>query len=419
MSQVNNEQVKNEAEKPSGGLVFYPRSYTIVDSIDDSFARGVNQNNEECVVYIRPLESARASASVSGSAKTIPKLLEFAEEGRKARNPCVKSDNNCQATPEGVLMVEQVTLHPELSAIHDGFPVYVGLWASVLREASDMPKVPVGPGYMEIGFSPRVDSEVNEYMTQYKEITGEMDAGVVDNMTDAEEQRVDLYNKIMAGRKKWFTAVMMREKEITTLADVSMEALEAAIKPVLLKYTMKGLYGGVMVRVRSENTVISEFCASCNMQYNYKLKEVDTVENVFENFMKYYGKKILWAARANAYVIDIIPTIRINCGPTGTQTLDNQFKGGGVPKLLKTYVDRDVHNDPMANYIKSKSFLFANIAVRLAVIGNNRIGAGNLLLSSVHAFSAPKGNAFTVGPDGGSPYKMDNEKMPEKTDQAA
>lgn len=420
MSEQNTENSQENADnKPSGGMVFYPRSYDIVQSIDDSYARGVNQDGEECIVYVRPTEAARAAASVSGSAKTVPTLMEFAEDGRRARNPCLSAPDNCQETPEGVFLVEQVVKHDDLSIKHNGLPVYVGRWASVLRDSSDVPKVPVGPGYIEIGMSSKVDSEINEYMTQYQELMGEIDAGVVDNMSDAEEQRIGLYNKIMAGRKKWFVAVMMRVKETVTMNEVSAESLKSVIQPILDKYTICGMYGGVMVRVRSDNTVISESCSSCNMQFDYKKGEPQKSGDVFENFMKFYGKKLIWAVKSNSYTVDIIPTIRINCGPKGTQKLDDQFKAGGTPKLLKTFVDRDAHDDPMANYIKSKSFLFANVALRLAVIGQNRSGAGNHLLSSVHAYSAPKGNIFTADAEGNPTYRMDNAKTKEELAQTA
>lgn len=403
--------------KPNGGFVFYPRAYHIIEeSIDDSYAYGVNQNGEECVVHIRPTEGARAAAKNRDTAQTIPTLLEFGDESRRAKNPCIASEDNCKKKPEGVMIVEQTLQEGNMpeSGPYPGLPIFIARWASVARESSDMPKVPVGPGYIEVGFSHKVDQHVNELMTQYQEIESQVANGIRTDMIEVEEEKTTLRQQIMAGRKKWFVSVMLRNEEIFPLANLEQETLKSALQGILNKYTMKGMYGGAIVRVREGDVVISEISASCNMMFDYQKKSVKPFEDTFNDFMKFNGNKILRTAKAQNYSIDIIPTIRINCGPVGMNKFADQFKGAGVPKVLKTFVDSDFHDKPFANYEREKGFLFAHMAVRLAVIGRGKSGAGNYLMSSVHAYSAPKGNILTLGNNGESIYKMNNAKKKEE-----
>jgi len=401
-------EATKEESKQSGGMVFYPRSYHTTSDINTSYAIGVNHYGKDIVVFIIPTASSIAAANDKNTAQTIPTLLEFSDTGRKANNPCFASSNNCQKQQEGVMVLEQVTENKELSGRpeYNGLPVYQCTWASVLREYSDMPKSPVGTGYMEIGFSYKVSPEVNDMVFQYNELISDIESGRRDDVMDAEQQREELYKAIICGRKKWFVAVMLRSDEIFSLSDLSNDFAKKTIIPILKKYTMKGFYGGVIFRVRHGKTVIKELSSSCNMVFDYQLKEPKKVEEVVDTYMKFYGNKLLRESANHGYTVDIIPTIRFNCGPMGTINMSNEFKEPGVPKMLKTYIESDYHQDPMANYQKKSAFLFADIGIRLAVIREGKEGAGNYLVSSAHAFSAPKGNVLTIGASGESEYNM-------------
>jgi hypothetical protein len=395
------------ATKASGGFVFYPRKYHVSENPNESYSIGLNHLEIECVVYIQPTDAAREAARTSATAQTIPSIAEFADTGRKAKNPCYCSLDNGPNNPNGMLVIEQASIDTGLSNNHGGLPVYIGRWASVLREATDMPVAPYGPGYFEVGFSPKIDADMNELLVKYQEVVADIAAGNVANLSDAEEFRIKLYNRIMSGQKKFFVGVMIKVGEIFILESPTIQSLKDAISPVLQKYTVSGMYGGVMIRIRSGNSVFKNLCFNCNMVYDYKNQRVEDVAKIVGDFAKYNGRKIIDGAKFG--VVEIIPIQRVNCGSMGIDKYSKQFGTNAVPKILKTFVDKKYHNEPLINYSKEKAFLFANIAIRLSLIREGRSGANNVLISTLHAYSAPLGNAFTIDSYGTSKYLFEEQ----------
>jgi hypothetical protein len=414
---MSNSNQANEVKKPRGGMIFYPRNY-VLDTVDaeHSYAEGVNQNGEACVVYLNPDLKARENAKNSNTAQSIPRFEEFAETHRRAMHPCFCAETNGPDSPSGIMLLEQISEFNDSPKQHS-CPVYVSKWASVLRDWPDAPQAPVGLGYLEINFNPKVSPEVNEYMQQYNDIDAELKSGVFESVIDAEEKKQKLHDLIMAGKHKWFVAALLKIDELTLVSKPSESSFSDVLLPIMSKYTFKGMYAGAIIRVRKGNQVISSLCAHCDMQFDYKKKDIMDPKEVVSNFLKWDGRKIINEARQDpSLIVEIIPVQRINCGKLGNDKYSKEFACGNsnipnpVPKVLKTYVDRDLHGNPFSNYKKEKAFLFSNIAIRVAEIRSNK-GEGNILVSSIHAFSAPIGNIFSVDKTGNSVYVMDNKKV--------
>ena len=402
---------KSEAKKErKGGMVFYPRSYHLTDDLNTSYAIGVNHKDQLFAALIIPAEANQIAASKGNTAQTIPTFSEFAEVGRKAQNPCYCSPDNSPKNPCGVMVLEQIKHDPERtkSGNFNGLHVYVAKWASVVREADDMPRSPVGPGYVEVGFTKSTDPQVNELLTQYDEVNVMLENNEI-NALDAEDKKDSLYKQIVKAQRKWFTTVMLRHKEIFLFEDPTPKNIRMYAYSLLLKYTKKGMYGGVIFRVRDGKNIIGTLTRICNMGFDYKNRSVQNLDDILNDFMKYSGNKISKEVIEKGYILEAIPTIRINCGPRGVDKFSKEFTSSGTPKVMKTYVAKEFHNNPNVNIINGHGFLFADIAVRLYEVPEHKKDAGNLLVSTVHAFSAPKGNSLTIDESGESVYYFKTE----------
>ncbi len=412
----------SEVKKPSGGFVFYPQAYCLGNDAHSSYAIGTaGRAGVACVVYLRPSESSLDASRNSSTAQTVPTLMEFAEQGRRARNPCLASPENGPANPEGMLLIEQATRARELEPQHGGLAVYIGRWASVLRESSEMPVALTGAGYLEIGFGRDKDGAIEELSSQYAQVVDAMMRAGAGNMVDLEQRRDQLYCQIMEHRKKWFVGVLIQAERTLSFepGQANTGALTETLVRILAQNTVNGMYGGSMIRLRQGNTVLGDFCRPCNMQYDYAKAEVPSPQVIVDKFMRYAGNSLVMHAAKNGLSLDILPTQRVNCGSRGAEKYGRQMLLGNTSKVLKTYVDRSLHNQPGADYIKSNGFLFARVAMRLAVIGRGKVGEGNCLLSSIHAYSAPMGNIFTVGVDAKQAYQMDTDQARPRQSSAA
>lgn len=402
---------ETKVAKPNGGMVLYPRHYELNDDHDLSFVRGVNERNEPCVFYLQPSSAAKDNAKNSETAQSVPKLAEFAETHRRAIRPCFVDDENCPQKPTGILLMEQILPMTNPPHEHD-VPVYVARWASVLRESQDMPLAPIGLGFIETTISQKSADNVNELMHQYKELEAAMIAGTVESMIDADEQKQALYKQIIAGSRKWFVAVMLRPGLTQTLTNISIEGLRAAMTPFLEKYTQRGMYGSCYVRVSRNNIVDTKLSAQCDMQFDYAEKCVASLSDILDNFIKWNSSRIISAARNdNTIIIDIIPAVRINCGKMSNDKYAKELASlGSSSKLMKAYIDRSAHGNPFSNFKKECQFLFCKMAIRPVELYKNKADAGNILASSIHAYSAPIGNVYCIGRKGELAYQLDRAR---------
>lgn len=396
--------MSNASNKPKGGVVFYPRSYYIDDTSDSSYAIGMNHFNELCVIYIRATDSAKEAARNPNSAQTIPTIAEFSETDRRARNPCYISSDNSMENPCGIILLEQAYKDVELPSSHDGLPVYVGRWASVLRENHDMPMPLLGNGYMEISFGHKDAPEIEDLMFEYKKIISDITNGEYENLLDAEVAKKSLYKRIMSERKKFFTGVIIKSKEIRLIENPSLEVVRSKMILMLQHYTRDGMYGGVMLRVRNDMEVKKDGCFVCNAIFDYQGGVVKDIAATVDQFLKFNFGKIMNLCKGG--LLELIPTQRVNCGSRGVDKYSRQFNSDGIPKILKTFVDKDFYDNPVVNYVSEKAFLFCNLAIKVSSVRNGRSGAGNYLLTTAHAFSAPKGNIYSINNVGASAYQV-------------
>lgn len=398
-----------------GGMIVYPREYFVdEDNEFQSHLRALNHLGEECIVFIEPTDENRRKAADSSSAETVPSLLVFAETGRRAVRPCIADPENGPDNACGIFVLEQVS-YDAVRTQSFGLPVYTGKWASVLREDDSVPDCMVGKGYLEMGFKRDLSPEASDMLLEYKEIDLRMNAGGL-SAIEGQEIKEGLATRIMASRKKWFVAVLVKPHETLRLPVVSQNTLEAALRPGLTKYTHDGMYGGALIRARKGRVVLSRLSGYCNMQYDYTEGGVKAFEAVFAEFMKFTGSRLVTAKQRDPDItVEVIPVQRVNCGKLGNDKFSKDVCAplyGKASKVMNTYIDRRVHSDPEAKYLLEKPFLYADIAIRLAQAKEKK-SKGNCLVSSVHAFSSPYGNAFCMDPKGRSRLVMDNAELSE------
>lgn len=391
-------------------MIIYPREYFVnEDNEFQSHVAALNHLGELCTVFIEPTDENRRKAADSTSAETVPSLSVYAETGRRAIRPCIATPDNGPDNACGIFVLEQVTYDADRSQAF-GMPVYSGKWASVLREADDVPNCLVGKGYLEMGFKRSLSPEASDMLLEYKELDLRKQSGALSPI-ECQELKEGLAAKIMASRQKWFVAVLIKHHETLRLPSVSQITLDAALRPGLTKYTHDGMYGGALIRARRGKVVLSKLSGYCNMQFDYESRTVKSFEDVFADFMKYTGARLIRAKQQDPeIVVEVIPVQRVNCGKPGNDKFSKDVCAplyGKASKVLNTYIDRRVHTDPEAKYLVEKPFLYADIAIRLAEAKEKK-SKGNCLVSSVHAFSAPYGNAFCLDPKGRSRLVMDN-----------
>lgn len=400
----------NDLQALKGGMVLYPIDYNINDANPDlSFCYGLNEYGKPVVFYIKPTEQAKQNARTSDNAQTVPDFAEFADTDRRAPKQCLASDNNGPKNPNGMLLMEQISLRNDTETPHlDKYPdtpVYEAKWASILREGDHMFQPPIGFGYMEIGLNPRVDGEVDALRLQYKDIEKQRVLKQISDV-DAEEKKEHLYLQIMSKRQKWFTAVVLKHRQIKVIEHPSKESFANILIPFLQHYTDNGMYGGSLIRVRRGDVVDSTLSCYCNMGYDYQAKAVKPVTSVFEEWFKYHAGKILSAVKSEpSVVVEVIPTQRINFGKMSVEKYSRDIGNLGS-KIMKTYIDRTAHANPEIDFFKDKVFLSSKIAVRLAKVKRGE-SKGGVLASTIHSFSSPLGNAFTINSNGEFSYKMD------------
>lgn len=398
--QANN--TKGNSKKKSGGFVFYPQQYVLdASNPDESFALGVTHGGHYCRVFINPPASARDKAKNSEIANDIPVMEAFAETHKKARKPCFCSPDNSSQNPNGILLIEQV----EKIESADGIPTYQGKWASVLRENHEMPQTHVGRGYLEINFNTNQKGDALEYSHQYRDLQSRIENNQVHDHLEAKSELNRLYSAIIASRKKLFVGCIIKHQEIISISSADPIALKDALRTPLLRYTGSGMYGGALVRVRSGKYVSEKSCSQCEMSLDYSSNQIVDVETVLLDFLKYNFGKIKAAMASNGAVIEVIPVQRINCGPKGNSKYSKEMEQSSDAKILKTYVEGQSRANPLINFKREKKFLFANIAAKTAEVYSGQ-STGNILLSVLHAFSAPKGNIFSIDSYGEATLKV-------------
>lgn len=395
-------------EPREGGVVFYPREYVInKEQRILSYAKGVTEGGREAIAYIIPEEKFILASQDKDNASTVPTIYDFSRKPGKSKNPCATSKENSKEDPKGVILLEQVSLAPEMKPQHNGSEVIVAKWASVISDGAEDSEFAVGVGYLEISTSGKPTAKTVELQSQFSEAEKSLASGSLSPL-QVEERKEQLFRQIVGSRTKKFTAVILKpEKTYEVKSNANIETYKSVIKRALLAYTTEsGMYGGCIVRVRKGNVVDPTCSYVCNHRFKFENKGPDNVDDVVNNFMKYGGNKAFRIGTQQGNTLEIIPLQRINCAHNGNNRYSSCLMSGYQDsKILKTFVESEKRADPELKYVSNKAFLFANVACRLSVLDSDDY-EGNILLSAIHAFSAPKGNFLTIDKNGKSTFKI-------------
>ena len=395
--------------RPRGGFVLYPREYVIhPDDPDKSYVRGARYDGSECIVRLKPTYVARSNARDSAGA-AVPTLARFAETHRRARTPCFAAPDNVRGGQGGVLLVEQVTRDAKGSQQHPGLPAYTARWASVLREGPDMPAPVIGYGYLETGFAPKLEAEAKGIQLEIDALRSAMSRH--EPTAEQAQQLQSLLADQVRARRKWFAAVVLEPQETETYNSVTKDQLAQILHDVIVPRTEHGRYGMALLRVRDGENVLAVPSTQIKMDFDFAGGFVKPYGEVFDEFMRFQGGSALlsWIGRNPELQLDVVPAQRINCRKSDAvyadQLMVNDSGTWRPGKVLRTYVDREYHGDFTRSFAQDKAYLYAKVAVRIA----QTTGAGprNDLMSSIHAFSAPLGNAFCIGRTGQPVLNLD------------
>lgn len=380
------------------GFIFYPRSYFIQSqNFDENYIDGVDAQGVARRVYLNPDDRARQAAR-SNSAETIPLVHKLADTSRRATNPCFAAADNGPEKPCGVLLIEQASLR------EDGH--VQSRWASVLSESDETPPPEVGTGTLEMSFHPKIPSEISHLISQYNQLSTRTDI-------DSIQQKAALHNEIIDGRMMWFVASMLKHDLTIELGDrrqAVVPRIENAIARSLDHFTRNGHYGGAWIRIKTGEGIILDACASIYRQFDYKggTNAPQSIDEVMGKYRKFIAPKVMRGLQMPGSSIDIIPVERVNAGKPGNEKFKKAWMArpdGGVPKLQKLFVDKTGYLDPINDPCKTNTLLAAPIAVRQAKVYAGPT-AGNLLVSTVHAFGKPIGHPLQVGVDGQLAYPI-------------
>lgn len=386
-----------------GGFVLYPRRYFVdKENSKQSYVQGVDSKNRPCTVFLH----AQESNNVGSHGAVLPDFSKFSERHFGAQMPCHSSPTNCEQSPAGILLIERAGI------INQEKRVYYGEWASVLRATAECVRPAIGYGCLEMHFHSKIDYEVQSLYEKYSHLLKQWNATLPEHRGQGlYDQLIEMCVQIWIKRKKWFIGVIVQYEHAVTLDIVNIHSLRNVVLPILETNTRRGCYGGVIFRLRtSEGVVISTYSSYLNMMYDYANGRCPAVEDVFSNFMRYSGEKLLSGyAMFKGAKLDVIPTVRVNCGKMGNaryqEELERYLLVHQTPKILKAYVESMYHWDPLVDFARAKAFLASKFAMRIAQIHQGN-GTGNLLVSSAHSFSPQIGNVFELGLENGNVSKI-------------
>lgn len=398
-------------KKSSGGMVLYPLVYSIDgDDFDKSNVICKGIDGKIYKFNLNPPAAAREKAKVD-TAATIPKLSKFAETHRKAVNPCFASMDNGRENPNGIFVGEQIVYkgseNIDLGGVKVEATIIEGSWASVIRDSREGYRAPIGYGYLETNFNTKMNPQGNEYLMRYKEITEQLDnpdqyPGI--DMIELTAEQARLSGMIRSQRQKWFVGVLIHIQQMITVTPEDIVNMRGYVSNFLQRYTKNGIYGGVMIRPHKDGTVITSLCKTYEHRYDYRKGVVADIEDVLDDFMKYYGNKLSRDVKAKGYQVDIVPLERFNCGSPGNDKYSKDVNGHSS-KVMKTFVEKSLQEDPVVNIKAKCGFLYSKVAMRLA----QTVDGSSMLLSSIHAFSKPIGSILTIDKKGEPSMKLDNK----------
>ncbi len=143
------------------GVIIYPLEYVANECQEgleewSHYIHCRTQGGKEAIAFIVPDEIHKQNAR-KNSAATVPTVYDFTR--KRPKNPCTADKNNCSDAPRGIMMLEQVSVAPELSKSF-GKMVLVAKWLSVIAEDHEETPAFIGKGYLEINIAGKPTGEI-------------------------------------------------------------------------------------------------------------------------------------------------------------------------------------------------------------------------------------------------------------------
>lgn len=396
------------------GFVCYPRKY------EDDRIIGVDHAGKD-VVLLLDVPDRFVEAAKKESDKPVPKIFSMAETHKRAQNPCIAMEDNGPMTRSGGCFVaEQVT------AVEGQPGVFKANWLSILKNWESDPEPMFGFGYLETNIKLEFTSEVEAKKVRLIEMNeairavaaskaqpeqiGGMDT--VDFYAARNELMMDLYQSA----KKWYIGIDVQYRRIET-ASLENEALfKRQVVELISSNSVNGMYGGVILRpikvVNGERVVQVDSVRRLDHKYDYAKQAVPPAETVWDQWIA-KGSGWMKVMKRDGFEVEIIPIQRVNAGKISNDKYSKEYlkEGRPLPKQIKAWVDQEFHEAPYVSFASQNAYLVTPIAIRCADT-RAKEHAGNILLSSIHAFGKAFGNALELDKDLQRTLKLSAKPIP-------
>lgn len=384
------------------GFVCYPRKY------ESDRIIGVDHAGQD-VILLLDVPDRFIEAAKKESDKPVPKVLSMAETHKRAQNPCIAVEDNGPLTRSGGCFVAE-----QVVAVEGQPGVFKANWLSILKNWESDPEPMFGYGYLETNIKLDFTAEIEEKKARLIEMNDALRA-VVASKAQPEQingiDTVDFYaarNELMMdlyqSAKKWYIGVDVQYRRLD-IADLENELLfKRQVVELIRSNSVNGMYGGVILRpikvVNGERVVQVDSVRRLDHKFNYKAAErgIPPVETVWDEWVgKGKGSGWMKVMKRDGFEVEIIPIQRVNAGKISNDKYSKEYlkEGRPLPKQIKAWVDQEFHEAPYVSFALQNAYLVTPIAIRCA---DTRAAehAGNILLSSIHAFGKAFGNALEL-----------------------
>lgn len=398
------------------GFVGYPRKY------ENDRIICVDHAGQELTLILdvpdRFVEAAKKQAD-----KPVPKIEGMAETHKRAQNPCIAMEDNGPLTRSGGCFVAEQVVPVE------GQPgVYKATWLSILKNWETDPEPMFGFGYLEtnikLPFTPEVELkksrlvEMNDALRAVLAAKAEPEQILGMDTVDFYAARTQLMMELYQAGTKWFIGVDVQYRRLDIAQMDNEVLLKRQIVEMIASNSVNGMYGGVILRpvkiVNGDRIVQEDSVRRIDHKYDYAKKCVPPAESAWEEWLS-RGKGSGWlkVMKRDGYEVEIIPIQRVNAGKISNDKYSKEYlkEGNTLPKQIKAWVDQEFHEAPYVSFASQNAYLVTPIAIRCADT-RAKEHAGNILLSSIHAFGKAFGNAIELDKDMKRTLKLSSKPIP-------
>ena len=425
-------------------LIVYPQKYVIAEGEKTGngydYVLGVDDEGNKVKVTLQysreEIEKTYQDKSITHT--TIEML---ADTGRRAQRPAFASEDNSPEKPNGIILFErlvspdfdpkkhkdgeEVDQYKEVNGIRE----YVSGWAKILCEMDEVYEESPpfkGIGYLELRADrikdnnpekEQIEEKVNILTNQLEEIRNKIQKMDKNNKNEKEYELMlhdarALQIEIDQINKYSISLVKVDTQNIKTFIPSSKEQVLQEYSSIVSDLTTNGMYGGVLLRVRSKDSVIKETCAEICSRYkghNDKDPIVSTPDEDFNGFLRFGngvknysvsngrkndGNRIIQLAIDSNLEIDLIPIQKINCGGVGKEEFNKVKRSGLKDNLNKARLTYE-------NIFTGESV--ARFVVARTCFTKDK---NNLILGEAHTISEAIGNPFLLNDKNEIGYKM-------------